>query len=87
MPSRSRASVEVSRPSAENRALVSPDAARTSRREDAHDDADAPAGRKLSDMLASRRCAAKIAAALGKLGYGFAVIPATAKPKRSSRKG
>lgn len=87
MPSRSRAAVEASRPSAESGTRVPPDAARTSRPGGAHDDANAPAGRKLSDMLASRRCAAKIAATLGRLGYGFAVIPATAKPKRSSRKG
>jgi len=86
MPSRSRSAIEASRPPAKSGALASRDAARTSRPSGAPDDADAPAGRKLSDMLASRRCAAKIAAALGKLGYGFAVIPATAKPKRPSRK-
>jgi hypothetical protein len=40
-----------------------------------------------SNMLASRRCAAQVAAALKKLGYGFAVIPATAKPSRASREG
>jgi hypothetical protein len=40
-----------------------------------------------SNMLASRRCAAQVAATLKKLGYGFAVIPATARPSRSSREG
>jgi hypothetical protein len=64
--------------------LVRRDAARTSPG-DARDGTDAPADRELTDMLASRRCAAQVAAALEKLGYGFAVIPATAKPRRPSR--
>jgi hypothetical protein len=87
MPSRRRAGVEASRLSTESGTRIPRDAACTSRPGGGNDDANAPADRKLSDMLASRRCAAKIAAALGKLGYGFAVIPATAKPKRSSPKG
>jgi hypothetical protein len=52
----------------------------------AHGDADAATDIDLADVLASRRCAAKVASALKKLGYGFALIPATAKPKRSSKK-
>lgn len=39
-----------------------------------------------ADALASRRCAAQVAAALEKLGYGVALIPAAAKPKRSANK-
>jgi hypothetical protein len=34
------------------------------------------------DALASQQCAARVADALRRLGYGFAVIPSTAKPKR-----
>jgi hypothetical protein len=35
-----------------------------------------------SNALASRRCAARVADALKRIGYGFAVIPSTAKPRR-----
>lgn len=35
-----------------------------------------------ADALASRRCAARVADALKKIGYGYAVIPSTAKPTR-----
>jgi hypothetical protein len=35
-----------------------------------------------ADALASRRCAARVADALKKIGYGFAVIPSTARPRR-----
>jgi hypothetical protein len=34
-----------------------------------------------SHALASRRCAARVADALKRIGYGFALIPSTAKPK------
>jgi hypothetical protein len=87
MPSRSRAAVEANRPPAESGALVARDTTRTNADPAPDDGGDIPAGIQLSDRLASRRCAAQVAAALEKLGYGFAVIPATAKPKRPSRTG
>ena len=83
MPSRSRATVEANRPPADSGALVARDTTRAGA--DTDDRGDTPAGIQLSDRLASRRCAAQVAAALEKLGYGFAVIPATATPKRPAR--